>query len=107
MIVLRPSPGVVLQKSAASVRERDVIMASKTAGIGPSPRLLFLCFLPLAVLILGLGVDQYLRQRESLLADLAGKANEQHGFVSATAAGDGARPVPHGGRHRGRNGRIE
>jgi PAS domain S-box-containing protein len=78
-----------LQKSAASVRERDVIMASKTAGIGPSPRLLFLCFLPLAVLILGLGVDQYLRQRESLLADLAGKANEQHGFVSASLVGAG------------------
>ena len=64
-------------------------MASKIAGIGPSPRLLFLCFLPLAILIVGLAVDQYVRQRAALLADLAGKANEQHGFISASLEGAG------------------
>jgi PAS domain S-box-containing protein len=59
-------------------------MASKVAGIGPSPRLLMLCFLPLAILIVGMGIDQYVRQRVSLLVDLAGEANEMHGIISAS-----------------------
>ena len=84
-----PEHGVVLETLATSVRGRDDFMASKIAGIGPSPRLLFLCFLPLAILIVGLAVDQYVRQRAALLADLAGKANEQHGFISASLEGAG------------------
>jgi PAS domain S-box-containing protein len=78
-----------LEKLATSVREREDVMASKSAGIGPSPRLLFLCFLPLAVLIVGLAVDQYVRQRAALLNDLSGKANEQHGLISASLEGAG------------------
>lgn len=64
-------------------------MVSRVAGIGPSPRLLMLCFLPLAILIIGMGIDQYVRQRVALLADLAGKANEQHGLISASIDGAG------------------
>jgi PAS domain S-box-containing protein len=89
MIEFRPAHGVVLEKLATSVREREDVMATKIAGIGPSPRLLFLCFLPLAVLIIGLAADQYVRQRAALLNDLAGKANEQHGFISASLEGAG------------------
>ena len=64
-------------------------MASKVAGIGPSPRLLMLCFLPLAILVVGMGIDQYVRQRAALLADLAGEANEIHGYISASIEGAG------------------
>lgn len=64
-------------------------MASRVAGIGPSPRLLMLCFLPLAILIIGMGIDQYLRQRTTLLTDLAGEANERHGIISASIEGVG------------------
>jgi PAS domain S-box-containing protein len=64
-------------------------MGSRVAGIGPSPRLLMLCFLPLAVLILGMGIDQYVRQRATLLTDLAGEANERHGIISASIEGAG------------------
>lgn len=64
-------------------------MGSRIAGIGPSPRLLMLCFLPLAALIIGMGIDQYVRQRATLLADLAGAANERHGIISASIDGAG------------------
>jgi PAS domain S-box-containing protein len=64
-------------------------MASRVTGIGPSPRLLMLCFLPLAILIVGMGIDQYVRQRAALLTDLAGEANEIHGYISASIEGAG------------------
>ncbi|MBX9454537.1 MAG: PAS domain S-box protein [Rhizobium sp.] len=67
-------------------------MASRVEGIGPSPRLLMLCFLPLAALIVGMGIDQYVRQRAALLTDLAGKANEMHGLISASIDGSGPQP---------------
>ena len=64
-------------------------MTSRVAGIGPSPRLLMLCFLPLTILIAGMGMDQYVRQRAALLTDLAGIANERHGLISAAIDGAG------------------
>jgi PAS domain S-box-containing protein len=64
-------------------------MASRVTGIGPSPRLLMLCFLPLAVLVIAMGVDQYVRQRAALLSDLAGEATERHGIISASIEGAG------------------
>jgi len=48
-----------------------------------------LCFLPLAILIIAMGIDQYMRQRVALLADLAGQANEQHGLISTSIDGAG------------------
>lgn len=64
-------------------------MESKVTGIGPSPRLLMLCFLPLAILIVGMGIDQYVRQRIALLTDLAGYANEKHGYIASSIEGTG------------------
>lgn len=64
-------------------------MVSRSTGIRPSPRLLMLCFLPLAILIVGMGIDQFVRQRATLLTDLAGKADEQHRLISASIAGAG------------------
>ena len=46
--------------------------------IGPSPRLLLLCALPLAFLIIAIVVDQFWRQQNALLADLDKLTNEQH-----------------------------
>ena len=72
-----------------TAQEREDAMVSRVAGIGPSPRLLMLCFLPLAILIVGMGIDQYVRQRAALLTDLAGMANEKHGVISASIDGAG------------------
>jgi PAS domain S-box-containing protein len=48
-----------------------------------------LCFLPLAILVVGMGIDQYVRQRAALLVDLAGEANERHGYIRASIEGAG------------------
>ena len=75
--------------SSHKVREHEDAMASRVTGIGPSPRLLMLCFLPLAILVIAMGIDQYVRQRAALLTDLAGEANERHGLISGSIAGAG------------------
>jgi PAS domain S-box-containing protein len=72
-----------------TAQERDIAMVSRISGIGPSPRLLILCFLPLALLIVVMGIDQFVRQRATLLSDLVSKADEQHRLISASIAGAG------------------
>jgi PAS domain S-box-containing protein len=56
------------------------------ARIGPSPRLLLLCALPLAFLIVAIVADQFWRQQDALLADLDKLTNEQHHMLTALVA---------------------
>jgi hypothetical protein len=57
------------------------------ARVGPSPRLLILCALPLAILIVAIMVDQFRRQQALLLADIESLTKEQyHNLNSLVAA---------------------
>lgn len=56
------------------------------ARIGPSPRLLLLCALPLAFLIIAIVVDQFRRQEDALLGDLDKLTNEQHHMLTTLVA---------------------
>ncbi|MDB5525288.1 MAG: hypothetical protein JWM58_3051 [Rhizobium sp.] len=56
------------------------------ARIGPSPRLLLLCALPLSFLIIAIVVDQFWRQQSALLADLEKLTNEQHHTLGTLVA---------------------
>lgn len=58
------------------------MVASRIPGVGLSSRTVLLCALPLAVLIVGLAVEQFARQRAAFLTDLAGLTGEQHYAVS-------------------------
>ena len=51
---------------------------SRLSGIGPSARLLLVCSLPLAGLIIGLAVEQFVPQRRALLSELNTLTAEQH-----------------------------
>jgi PAS domain S-box-containing protein len=57
--------------------------------IGPSPRLLLLCALPLSLLIVAIVVDQFWRQQSAMLSDLERVMNEQrHGLETLVSEND-------------------
>jgi PAS domain S-box-containing protein len=61
-------------------------MTLRHARIGPSPRLLLLSALPLALLIIGIAVDQFWRQQASVLSDFEAMTNEQYHTLGALIA---------------------
>lgn len=63
--------------------------ASRAFGIGRSSQMLLICALPLTTLILGLGADQFSRQRATLLAQLASLTGEQLYAVEGMLASAG------------------
>ncbi|MGI6245794.1 MAG: PAS domain S-box protein [Pseudochelatococcus sp.] len=63
--------------------------ASRAFGIGRSSRMLLVCALPLTTLIVGLGFDQFSRQRATLLAEFASQTGEQHYAVESMLASAG------------------
>ncbi|MBL0373749.1 PAS domain S-box protein [Rhizobium sp. KVB221] len=54
--------------------------------IGPSPRLLLLCALPLSLMIVAIVVDQFWRQQKTLLTELERVMNEQHHALGTLVA---------------------
>jgi PAS domain S-box-containing protein len=72
-----------------TVGSADATVTLGRTRIGPSPRLLLLCALPLALLILAIVVDQFWRQQSALLGDLDKLTNEQHhALVTLVAEAD-------------------
>ncbi|CAH1688118.1 Histidine kinase [Hyphomicrobiales bacterium] len=67
---------------------------SRMSGIGPSARLLLVCSLPLAGLIIGLAIEQFAPQRRALLSELNTFTAEQH-FALRTMLMGASRQVEH------------
>lgn len=63
------------------------MVTPRAPGIGQSSRVLLLCSLPLAALIVGLAIEQFARQRAAFLTDLAALTGEQHYAVATMLTG--------------------
>jgi PAS domain S-box-containing protein len=68
---------------SVGVEKREGAKPLRHQRIGPSPRLLLLCALPLSLLIVAIVVDQFWRQQAALLSDLDRVMNEQQHALSS------------------------
>ena len=68
------------------MQNRETRAPDRTARFGPSPRLLLLSALPLALLIVAIVIDQFWRQQATLLSDLERMMDDQHHALGALIA---------------------